>query len=305
MVIFSLILLAFMLGVPFTAQAKQTRFEIVKQSKQWSFDVHWKDHGLKPHRVEFSLPEARIQNDLSVPLRFDQRAANLEVVRAINAYGETFQNVQLKARMNPAGKLDVRARGPVGPTQKAMNGVKRVQTDAMQSYMKRNGFAKLKGKVIPNHVRYVRLYAQQVAPLARAMGAGDLNRRQFAARALSYVQSIPYEKGRNGSDKGFRPPLSVLAQNRGDCDSKAVLYLALLRAAHPKTETAMVYMKGHAFVGLGIPVRQGDVGFSVRGEEWLIAEPVGPAQTPLGDAARHSKRKARQGRISMRHVKSD
>ncbi len=289
---------------PLRVQAQQTQFDVEKGTKQWSFDVRWKDHGLKRHRAVFSLPAARIQNDLSVPLRFNKRAANVEIVRAINDYGETLKKVTVKARVNPGGSVDVRARGPAGPTRKAMNTVKQVQTDALKDYMKRNGFAKLKGKVIPNHARYARLYAKQVEPVAKALGAGELNRRQFAARALSFVQSIPYEKGKNGADKGFRLPLAVLGRNRGDCDSKAVLYLALLRAAYPKTESAVVYIKGHAFVGLGLPIRKGDVGFKAGGSDWLIAEPVGPAQAPLGDAAKNSKRKARQGKISIRRVKS-
>ena len=191
------------------------------------------------------------------------------------------------------------------PTKKALKGVKQVQKDALSAYMRRNGFMKLRGKVTPNHARYARLYAERLRPLATALGAGKLKRREYAERALSFVQSIPYEKGKNGADKGFRLPLSLLAKNRGDCDSKAVLYLALLRAAHPKMETAVVYIKGHAFVALGIAPKKGEMTFEAAGRRWVIAEPVGPAMSPIGQAAKNSKKKARQGKTVLRRVKPD
>ena len=288
-----------------TAFAQQTNFRVEKATKKWSFDVRWKDNSLKRHHVKFSLPAARVQHDLSVPLHFQKRAANVEIVRAINDYGKTLDKVQVRARVSPNGRVDVSARGKSGPTKKALKTIKKVQKDALNDYMRRTGFAKLRGKVIPNHARYARQYSEKLGSLAAALGAGKLKRREFAARALSFVQAIPYEKGKNGSDKGFRLPLALLAKNRGDCDSKAVLYLALLRAAHPKMDTAVVYIKGHAFVALGIPAKGGDMSFEAAGRKWVIAEPVGPAMMPIGKAGKNSKKKARQGKIALRRVKPD
>ena len=285
--------------------AQQTSHAVDKHRKSWSFDIQWKDHNVKRRSVSFDLPAARVQHDLSVPLQFQKRAANVEVVRAVNEYGRSFKNVDLRAKVGTSGRIDVSARGPAKPTKKALKGVKQVQKDAFSAYMRRNGFMKLRGKVTPNHARYAKQYSERLAPLASALGAGTLKRREYAARALSFVQSIPYEKGKNGADKGFRLPLSLLAKNRGDCDSKAVLYLALLRAAHPKMDTAVVYIKGHAFVALGIPGKKGEMTFEAAGRKWVIAEPVGPAMSPIGQAAKNSKKKARQGKIVLRRVKPD
>jgi len=285
--------------------AQQAQFRMEKDAREWSFDVRWVDGQSKRHKAQFALPAARIQNDLSVPLQFQQRAANVEIVRAVNAYGKSLKGVQVRARVSPGGKPQISASGKAGPARKALREIKSIQKEALKKYLKRNGFTKLRGRVIPNHARYARQYADQLGPVAAALGAGQLKRRQFAGRALSFVQAIPYEKGKNGTDKGFRLPLALLGKNRGDCDSKATLYLGLLRAAHPKLETVMVYIKGHAFVGLGLQPKAGDMTFEAGGRKWVIAEPVGPAMPRLGDAAKNSKKKARQGKIAIRRVKPE
>jgi hypothetical protein len=189
--------------------------------------------------------------------------------------------------------------------KKAQAGLKGVQRKALKQYMREHGFTKLKGKIIPNHAQHAYRYADDLAPLAVALGAEDLQRRVFAKRALSFVQTIPYEKGRNGRDKGFRLPMSLLAKNKGDCDSKATLYLALMKAAHPGLDTAFIYIKGHAFVGLGLKPQKDDVVFEADGRRWVLAEPVGPAVAPLGQGDAKSERKAKRGKIDIRRVKDD
>ena len=79
--------------------AQQTHQSIEKNRKSWSFDIRWKDQNMKRQTVAFTLPAARIQHDLSVPLRFQKRSANVEIVRALNEYGKTFENVDLRAKI--------------------------------------------------------------------------------------------------------------------------------------------------------------------------------------------------------------
>ena len=92
-------------------------------------------------------------------------------------------------------------------------------------------------------------------------------------------------------------------RNRGDCDSKATLYLALLKAAHPDLESGFVYIKGHAYVGLGLTPKKGDMVFEANGAKWVIAEPVGPALMPVGQAGKKSEKKAKKGKIEFRRSK--
>ena len=285
------------------AHAQQTAHSHQEGETEWAFDIAWTDAGGKPRQVQFTLPTPQITSDLAIPLKFQQGAANQEILGAIHAYIATQTQVQIQAVIGTNGALQIKGSGERSALKSAINGLKAVQKEAMAAYMETHGFIKLKGRVSPNHARHAARYAETLRPLAEALGAGTLKRRAFARRALSFVQSIPYEKGRRGADKGFRLPVSVLAKNRGDCDSKATLYLALLRAAHPKLASAMIYIPGHAFVGLGLTPRADDVQFKAAGDIWVIAEPVGPALAPLGDADKKSKERARKGKIRLRRVR--
>lgn len=283
--------------------AEQGAFAVDKSVDEWRFEVAWTDASGRDRQVDYSMPAALIESDLAVPLRFQVRDANAAIVQAINDYGNATKGVQIKAvQRGKKVAISGRARSRKA-MKKAKSDLKVVQRRAERRYLKANGFTKLKGRIIPNHAQYAQRYAERVEPLAVALGSAELKRRAFAKRALSFVQSIPYEQGRNGRDKGFRLPLSVLARNKGDCDSKATLYLALMKAAHPSLDSVFVYIKGHAFVGLGLRPAAKDVTFEAAGRTWVLVEPVGPALSPIGQGARRSERKARRGAIEVRRVR--
>lgn len=299
--------LALVVGLCFSgpASAQQRSFAVEKSTEEWAFAVSWSDVRGKKQRVDFALPSASIESDLAVPLRFQVKQANRVIVDAINEYGSATKGVQIKA-VQRGKKVSISGRSRSRKKlKKAQSELRGVQRRALRQYMKAHGFTKLKGKIIPNHAQHAYRYSDDVEPLAVALGSDRLKRRAFAKRALSFVQSIPYEKGRNGRDKGFRLPLSVVARNKGDCDSKATLYLALMKAAHPSLDSIFVYIKGHAFVGLGLKPTGDDVVFRADGRKWVLVEPVGPALSPIGQGARKSERKAKRGKIDVRRVKDD
>ena len=121
----------------------------------------------------------------------------------------------------------------------------------------------------------------------------------LVARALAFTQAIPYQKGRRGADAGFQHPLALVARNKGDCDGKSALFLALVRAELPALPLAMVYVPGHALVGVGLPPKPGDRTFQHRGTEYVYAEPVGPAAHPLGSPAKANRRAGKRGVIRL------
>lgn len=147
------------------------------------------------------------------------------------------------------------------------------------------------GQVQYDHARIAAESTALVRPLAAALGAGtDTTRgaaagsdpRAYAERALAFVQGLPYEKVTRAT---FAPPLALLREQAGDCDEKATLYAALLRAAAPDLPVAVITLDQHAVVGLGLPPRGADRAVTVDGAAWLIAEPAGPARHPLGTLA--------------------
>ena len=234
---------------------------------------------------------------------FNKGALTHRTIKAVNEYGAWPKGVKVKAKKvkgQPQFQISGKSKAKQKQAQKALP---KVIEEARKTFFRRNGWTLLDGKIIPNHAAHAAKYADDVVPVAKALGADKLSRRAFAEKAIGFVQAIPYDIRKDGRDKGFRRPLGVLARNRGDCDSKATLYLALLKAAHPDLESGFVYIKGHAYVGLGLTPKKGDMVFEANGAKWVIAEPVGPALMPVGQAGKKSEKKAKKGKIEFRRSK--
>jgi hypothetical protein len=97
------------------------------------------------------------------------------------------------------------------------------------------------------------------------------------------------------SGSGFNPPLQVLWENQGDCDSKMTLTAALLRALMPRIDMTLIYIDGHAFIGIDIPGQANEVTIEHNEVKYLLAEPTGPALLPLGTLAPESELAINQG----------
>ncbi len=104
---------------------------------------------------------------------------------------------------------------------------------------------------------------------------GDVTPRRFLARALSFVQCIPYAS----LDGGLKRPLALLSCLAGNCGSKTTLLLALFSAAYPAGETRVVCVPAHVFGGAAVEIQSGD---TVIDGKFVAVEPVGPSQLPVG-----------------------
>ncbi len=103
---------------------------------------------------------------------------------------------------------------------------------------------------------------------------------------LNFVQSIPYdplESDDNRRGVSFLMPEQVLAQNRGDCDSKSALFMALVMALYPELQQAIIYIPDHALVGVDLPKTNADQQtLPIQGKPFLLFEVTGPAEVPPG-----------------------
>jgi transglutaminase-like putative cysteine protease len=134
-------------------------------------------------------------------------------------------------------------------------------------------------------------------PVADALAAltTGLPPREGLNRLLLFLQTIRYDRlDDRATDAGFLLPLVLLADNRGDCDSKAVAFAALARLLYPDVPSALVLVPQHAFVALGLPPARGDRSLRHGGREWVLAEPVGPHVMPVGRLGDESERKLGQ-----------
>jgi len=130
------------------------------------------------------------------------------------------------------------------------------------------------------------------------------NTRKATNYVLSFVQSIPYstlESRLTSSGAGFNPPLRLLWENQGDCDSKMTLTASLLRALMPRIEMVLIYIEGHAFIGINIQAKAGEVTIEHENITYLLAEPTGPALLPLGKLAPESELAINQGHYTVQN----
>jgi hypothetical protein len=236
--------------------------------------------------VDFSLSASEVEEDLKRTTDFPYRRANAAIEEALRDYArELPPGVELKITDMGRRGMRVQATGPTRESiQKALAGAREVEQRAFDRFLEGNSFFYIEPGVISyDHARLVGDYVEALRPLARALHKGVDGRREYVQKALSFVQAIPYEaRKRNGEDPGYRRPLALLARNRGDCDSKAVLFLALLRAEEPDLPAAVVYLPGHAFTAIGLQPREGEATVGFKGQRLVLVEPTGPNLFPIG-----------------------
>jgi len=91
----------------------------------------------------------------------------------------------------------------------------------------------------------------------------------------------------NGS--GFSPPLAVLNQNLGDCDSKSVLTASLIRAFLPNNSMRLVLLRNHALLAIAMTPLTKDTTMMIDGMPFILLDPTGPAQMKLGEVSKSTK----------------
>lgn len=281
-----------------SAAADQTAFEVQKSPQRWTFDLRWTDAAGARHRAQFELPTAEIRADLDEPLRYKLQEANQYIAGEVRSWAAGRKGPEIKARASGGG-VQITATGKSREKiNAALAEAAEVRDQAAERYRAEHGFTTIDGAILPDHIQHVRDYADDLAPVVAALGGPGDDPLGFAELALGFVQSIPYEQASKQRDR-YRRPLSLLGRNRGDCDSKSTLYLALLHQAWPELPLAMVYIPGHAFVGLGLEPQQGQAKLRDDARDWLLAEPVGPQLMPVGEVGKKSKRRARRGRVDL------
>jgi hypothetical protein len=114
--------------------------------------------------------------------------------------------------------------------------------------------------------------------------------RARVALALGFFQEIPYavleDSQRQGGD--FLPAPALLAQNRGDCDSKAVALAAVLRTFTRFRKLAVVTMPKHAILVVEMPAQASDTTVRQGGRLYVALEPAGPALVPVGQVGSYT-----------------
>ena len=128
--------------------------------------------------------------------------------------------------------------------------------------------------------------------------------RDHVQNSLNFVQTIPYD-ALNERDleglSGFLLPVSMIAQNRGDCDTKSVALLAMLAHIIPVKQGVpmiMILIPGHAFIGVQIAKQDGDQTYRYQNNDYVLLEVAGPALLPVGQLGPMSAKALRSRQVT-------
>lgn len=288
----------------FVVLASQFDFQSARSDDVVELSYGWEDHVGEAHRLDVSLPRRAVTADLQEPTWLPRKRMAQEVSELIDDWGRKQPGVQFDAVPTDDG-VEIRVKGHPSRVKKVVKLADGIRDQATNTWLYNNGFLRLSDdKISVDHARLVREYVPLVRPIAQELRSRAHSDRAFVDLALSFVQSIPYaNRTKKGRDIGYVRPGAVLARNRGDCDSKSVLFLAIIRSVLPDLPLSMVYVPGHALVGLGLDADGGDRRFKSEGVRYIFAEPTGPA--PLAAGRIHPDTEAQIKRATVLPVAVD
>ena len=294
-------MMTLLVGAALAAPASsQKSFNIEEGGQTWDFSYDWKDAMGQRQEVAFSLPASEVAADRDEVTWLQRQVMNTEVAKTVRQWGKKQKGVKFKVKVDNGGVTTEVSGTDKGVMQKALNESEVVRDDAIEAWLAEHDFTRIGNDVSFDHAGLAADYAEVLAPVAKALRHGTSSDREFVNKTLSFVQSIPYEaRKKKGGDPGYRRPLALLSRNRGDCDSKAVLFLAMVRAELPAVPLSVIYVPEHALTGVGLPSERGDQTFKVDGTRFLYAEPVGPALHVLGEPDEANKKAGKKGVVRV------
>jgi hypothetical protein len=275
------------------AEAQQLDFKRVSRSGDELLSYRWRDSARHERGVAFTLTRQAIREAESSFDEFSmegmwkviERDLRDEVARA---------GGRIDIRRTADGlhwTLEARDKAAVDElTRRVGERLARSQRD----YLARHGRRLVDGRrVMVDFAAATTALQSPLRALTRALGdVPDVpnDDRARVALALGFFQEIPYavleDKQRQGGD--FLPGPALLAQNRGDCDSKAVALAAVLRGFTRFRKLAVVTMPKHAILAVEMPAEPGDVTVRQGGRLYVALEPAGPSLVPVGQVGSYT-----------------
>lgn len=293
--------------------AEQVVYKKVKKQSQLIFKYQWLDSFSQNQVLEFNLPikqSARQIHKRFVP-ELAQQYVFIELHKAARLIDPREARISIQ-RGTQDIKVNVTSRSQT-TLEKWQESMAHTEVAAFDQYLQDNYYARFTSylgqeAVKADHIRYISENKAPLLPVAQAIYetlAVNSESRIYVNLLLSWVQSIPYnelEDRMSSNGAGYLPPLAIIRQNQGDCDSKSVLMASLIRSLLPDVKLVMIYLPQHALLGISLPTRSNEQTFSFNGSDYLLMEPTGPAVMPLGSIATTTSSAINSGLISYEQI---
>jgi hypothetical protein len=282
------LLLAALVAFASGAEAQQLDFKRVSRSGDELLSYRWRDYLRKEHGIAFTLTRQAIrdaedsfaQYSLQDMWQVIERDLRDEVARFGNGARINIKHTSDGLRWT----VEARNQDLDELTRKVEARLKRSKSDYLARHLRRMVGER---RIVVDYAAATSALQGPLRAVARALGdVPDLPNEDRArvALALGFFQEIPYatldDKQRQGGDFLLAPAL--LAENRGDCDSKAVALAAVLRNFTRFRKLAVVTMPGHAILGVEMPAAPGDATVRQGGRQYVALETAGPSILPVG-----------------------
>lgn len=307
--------LALLLIAP--VHAKQLSFTKEAQENNYFFNYQWLDHDKVIQSINFSLTKPALFERFRMLKPYQGEFAQKTILRSVKKQLRKQPLIDARAVFKQQeGKTVIQVQGQdEEKVSVAYQQLKKLEQEITQAYFKENYYQRFTTHdqqvgIKVNHVNIAQDSVADFKPLKPIILdiVSIENVRKVTNFVLSFVQSIPYstlESRLTSSGAGFNPPAKLLWENQGDCDSKMALTATILRALMPRIDMAMLYIDGHAFIGIAIPAAADEVSIEHQGVNYLLAEPTGPALYKLGSLAPESELAIDQGRYVIEEFHSD
>jgi len=285
--------------------AKQLSFNKVKNANSHTFNYVWLDHNQKQQTLAFNLPTKTLLNRYRNFRSYQPKMANNYVNNQLKKYFRKQPIANVSVDFSDINQqIYVRGSDPVAINE-AQKVVKIQEKKLFKHYLDKHHYQTFITPsqtlaIKPNHIKIAIDSVGDLKPLKPIIleSASIKNIRKVSNYVLGFIQTIPYETLSSritSSGAGYNPPLKLLWENKGDCDSKVTLTASLLRSLMPRIKIAMIFIDNHALLGIDVPAIGDEVTVNYNGTNYLLAEPTGPALMKLGKIAQSSKQAVLSG----------
>lgn len=297
------ILLLFCLAILLSCSSNAEQLKFSKQTKsgRTHFNYRWNDHDGNARDLKFYYRNKVLFNHFRNFKGYQAQRAKRDVLRALEKAAAKVDSKKVSINFIERkdsieielASRDQELRGQV------YDGLMQIRAQTEQEFLHKQYYNLLTDKfgrtgIKPDHVRISKESIKDIRTISAAFMKTypKMPIRQTVSIILSFVQSIPYSTLQNrrlSNGAGFSPPLKLINNNQGDCDSKVTLMASILSAIYPRMSIAIIYLPDHALIGMQVPNRNEELTLNIDGRTMLLAEPTGPAMLPLGEIAERSE----------------
>lgn len=279
----SLLLILCCLALPLSAAP--LRLQLQQQDAQLLFRYQFDIAGA-PQQLAFNIDNASLNNHFRQFRAFKAALLQQYLWRDLRAHVARYPTAKL-SRLPGNTVLRYRLQAPTELAAQLDSELQQLLQQQTDAYLQREYYYQLglpwgEQVIVPDHQRLMQDSLTALLPVANALHPKLVNMtlRQSLAYISHWLQQIPYQDlsdRQRSAGASFSPPLKLLQENRGDCDSKTVLLAALIRMLLPDVKLAIIYLPQHAMLAAHLPLQADDSSVTLDGREYLLLDPTGPA----------------------------